>query len=90
MTKRRKSQISRFIKHIEGTVKRLRADVQKRAKATGLDKKLRKTALQLERHAKSVSGHVRKYAIEIKRELSRKVRRPAKKVVARRKPRRKR
>ena len=90
MTKRRKNQIRRFIKHIDGSVKRLRADGHRRAKASGLDKKLRKTALQLERHAKSVSGHVRKYAIEIKKELSRKVRRPAKKVVARRKPRRKR
>ncbi len=38
MAKKRKTQIAKFIKEIEATAKRLRADVQKRAKAAGLSR----------------------------------------------------
>ena len=84
MARRRQDQISSFIRQIERTAKRLRADVRKRAKASGLDKKLKKAAAQLEKHAKTVSGHVGKYATEIRKEL-RGAKRRVKRSVARRK-----
>ena len=83
MAKKRKTQIAKFIKEIEATAKRLRADVQKRAKAAGLDKKLHQAAAQLEKRAKTVAGHVRKHAADLKKQLAGK--KPARKIRRRKK-----
>lgn len=85
MAKKRKAQISRFIREMETTVKRLRADVKKRARAAGLDKKLHQAATQIERRAKTVADHVRKHADDIKKQLAGTTRKPARKARTRKK-----
>ncbi len=87
MAKKRKTQIAKFIKEIEATAKRLRADVQKRVMAAGLDKKLHQAAAQLEKRAKTAASHVRKHAADLKKQLAKKkpTRRPARKARTRKK-----
>ena len=83
MAKKRQHQITKFIKEMEATAKRLRADVGKRA--AGLDKKLHKAAAQLEKRAKAVSSNVRKHAVALKKELAETARKPARKARTRKK-----
>lgn len=74
-----KTQIAKFLKEMETAAKRLRADVRKRARAAGLDRKLHQAAAQLEKRTKTAVSHVRKHADRITRELAGTARKPAKK-----------
>lgn len=73
-----KTQIAKFLKEMETAAKRLRADVRKRARAAGLDKKLHQAAAGLEKRTKTAVAHVRKHADRITRELAGTARKPAK------------
>jgi hypothetical protein len=85
MPQKRKQRIAKFIKQMESQAKRLRADVRKRAKAAGVEKKLHQAAAQLEKRAKTVADQVRKHAAAIKKELAGTAKKPARKARTRKK-----
>jgi hypothetical protein len=69
MAKRRGDRISELIKDVESSAKRLRADVRKRANATGLLKNLQTAAEQLRKRAAAAAGQVERYVHELRKEL---------------------
>ncbi len=65
MATKRGDRIAALIKDVEAIAKRLRADVRKRTKGSGLQK----AADRLRKQAAVVAGYVEKYAHEIRMEL---------------------
>lgn len=54
---------------VEALVKRLRADIRKRARQAGVDKRLRMTADRMRKRAVMVAAQVEKYARHVRKEL---------------------
>jgi hypothetical protein len=60
-TKQHQTQIERFLKQVESAARRLRADVRNRTGAATVQKRLRKTAADLDRQTKVLRGRVGRY-----------------------------
>jgi len=69
MPTKKRDRIADLIKEVEALAKRLRADIRKRAKATGVPKNLQAAADRLRKQAAMVAGMVEKYAHELRKEL---------------------
>jgi hypothetical protein len=67
--KRGEDRISALVREVEALTKRLRADIRKRAREAGVEKRLRVTADRLRKLAANIAGQVEKYAHEIRKEL---------------------
>jgi hypothetical protein len=67
--KRGEDRISALVHEVEALAKRLRADVRKRARSVGVEKRLRMTADRLRKLAANIAGQVEKYAHEVRKEL---------------------
>ena len=67
--KRGQDRIGALVREVEGLAKRLRADIRKRAREVGVEKRLRTTADRMRKLAASVAAQVEKYAHEIRKEL---------------------
>jgi hypothetical protein len=67
--KRGEDRIGALVREVEALAKRLRADIGKRARAAGVEKRLRTTADRMRKLAASVAAQVEKYAHEIRKEL---------------------
>ena len=61
--------LSAVIDEIEVIAKRLRADVRKAAVASGLDRRMRTAARQLQKQAARAAAQVERYAHEVRVEL---------------------
>jgi len=85
MPTKKRDRIADLIKEVEALAKRLRADIRKRAKATGVPKNLQAAADRLRKQAAAVAGMVEKYAHELRKELE-PGRKPAKRKVRKAKP----
>lgn len=86
MPTKKRDRITDLIKEVEALAKRLRADIRKRAKATGVPKNLQAAADRLRKQAAMVAGMVEKYAHELRKELeggSKPAKRTARKAKAR-------
>ena len=83
MATKRGDRLAAVIKEIEAMARRLRTDVRRAARETGLTKRLEKAAAALRKQAALVAGQVEKYAHELRMELS-KVPRAKKRVMKRR------
>jgi ABC-type transporter Mla subunit MlaD len=68
-TKKQGDRIGALIADVEKVAKRLRADIRKRAEATGLLKNLNAMANQLRKRAAAAAAQVEKYVHEIRKEL---------------------
>ncbi len=69
MANKKRDRITVLMKDVEALAKRIRADIRKRAQATGVPKNLQKAANQLRKQAAQVAGMVEKYAHELRLEL---------------------
>ncbi len=69
MAKTNQKQIESFIKQVETAAKRLRADIRKQAGAAGLEKRLRKTAADLDKQATAVRRRVGTYIERLWKEI---------------------
>ena len=67
--KRGEDRIGALVGEGEALAKRLRADIRKRARAAGVEKRLRVTADRMRKLAANIAGQVEKYAHEIRKEL---------------------
>lgn len=67
--KRGQDRIGALVREVEALAKRLRADIRKRAREAGLEKRLRVTADRMRKLAANIAGQVEKYAHEIRKEL---------------------
>jgi len=86
MPTKKRDRITALIKEVEALAKRLRADIRKRAQATGVPKNLQAAADRLRKQAAMVAGMVEKYAHELRKELeggSKPAKRTARKAKAR-------
>ena len=61
MASKHETQIEIFLKQVESAAKRLRADVRKRTGAAAVQKRLRKTAADLDRQTRVLRGRVGRY-----------------------------
>lgn len=68
-TKQSRTQIERFLKQVESAAKRLRADVRSRTGAATVQKRLRKTAADLDRQTKVLRGRVGRYVEHLGQEI---------------------
>ena len=80
MAKTRGDRISALTKELEAIAKNVRAEIRKTASKSGLPKRLERAAMQLRKRAAAVAGHIEHYVHEIRMELERGVKKPAKKV----------
>jgi hypothetical protein len=60
-TKHHQTQIERFLKQVESAARRLRADVRKRTGAAAVQKRLSKTAADLDKQTKVLRTRVGRY-----------------------------
>jgi hypothetical protein len=67
--KRGQDRISALVHEVEALAKRLRADIRKRARSVGVEKRLRMTADRLRKLAANIAGQVERYAREVRKEL---------------------
>jgi hypothetical protein len=67
--KRGEDRIGALVREVEALARRLRADIRKRARAAGVEKRLRVTADRMRKLAASIVAQVEKYAHEIRKEL---------------------
>jgi len=70
MARRRSERLTAVIREIEALAKRLRADVRRAARETGLTKNLERAAATLRKQAAEVAALVEKYAHELRMELA--------------------
>jgi hypothetical protein len=68
-TKKQGDRIGAMVKEVEKLAKQLRADVGKRAAATGLPKNLKAAADRLRKLAAALAAQVEKYAHEVRKDL---------------------
>ena len=83
--KGKEDRIGALVREVEALARRLRADIGKRARAAGVEKRLRTTADRMRKLAASVAAQVEKYAHEIRKELEGGAK-PAKKRPAKKRP----
>jgi hypothetical protein len=67
--KKRGDRIGALVSEVEALAKRLRADIRKRARQAGVDKRLRMTADRMRKLAVMVAAQVEKYAHHVRKEL---------------------
>lgn len=79
MAVKRQDGLTAVIKDIEALARRLRADLRRAARETGLTKNLEKAAATLRKRATLVAARVEKYAHEVRMDLAKKgaAKRPA-------------
>jgi hypothetical protein len=86
MAAKKSDRLAEVIREIEALAKRLRVDLRRAARETGLTKNLEKAATALRKRAAMVAAQVEKYAREVRVELSKAPKTPKrarKRVVAR-------
>jgi hypothetical protein len=71
MTKRRPDRLTEVIGEIEVMAKRLRAELRRAARQTGLTKNLERVAAALRKQAALIAALVEKYVHELRVELAR-------------------
>lgn len=76
--KDRHDRIRELVGDVEAAAKRLRGEIRKRAQETGLLKNLQSAANQLRKQAAAAAAQVEKYAHELRRELEKGGKAPAK------------
>ena len=79
-TKQSRDRVGALVKEVEAVAKRLRLDIRKRAKASGLLKNLQSAADRLRKRAATAAAQVERYIHEIRKELegaTKPARRPA-------------
>lgn len=86
MANKKTDRLAEVIKEIEALAKRLRADLRRAAKDSGLTKNLERAAAALRKQAAALAAQVEKYVHELRVELSK----PMKKVALPKKAARKR
>ena len=79
MPTKKNDRLAEVIKDIEALAKRLRADLRRAARETGLTRNLEKAAIALRKQAAQVAAQVEKYVHELRLELSKPPKRPARK-----------
>lgn len=79
MTRKRPDRLAEVIKEIEAIAKRLRAELRRAARETGLTKNLQQAAAMLRKQAALLAALVEKYVHELRMELAKRtvVKRPA-------------
>ena len=86
MAKTRSDGIAAVIREVEDLAKRLRSDVRKRVAAVGVPKDLPILAAKLRKRAAAAAEQVEKYAHQVRMELERGAKKPAKAKRKRAKP----
>jgi len=71
MTTKRPDRLAEVIKDIEGMAKRLRTELRRAARETGLTRNLERAAAALRKRAAVVAAMVEKYVHELRMELGR-------------------
>ena len=84
-TKAKGDRIGALVGEVESLAKRLRVDIRKRAKSTGLEKNLKAAADRLRKQAASAAQHVEKYVHELRKELEGSAKSPSRSKPKRRK-----
>jgi hypothetical protein len=70
MTKKRPDRLTKVIVEIESMAKRLRADLRRAVRETGLTKNLQRAAAALRKQAALIAALVEKYVHELRMELA--------------------
>jgi hypothetical protein len=83
--KRGEDRISALVREVETLAKRLRTDITKRARAAGVEKRLRTTADRMRKLAASIAAQVEKYAHDVRKGLEGGAK-PAKRQPAKKRP----
>ena len=65
MVQKRKAQVTKILKDVEATAKRLRAQIRKQAGVA--ERTIRSGATQLEKHVKRASGQIEKHLADAKK-----------------------
>lgn len=78
MAKSRTEGVATVIQDVEKLAKELRVDLRKRMTATGLPKRLEQAAMRLRKRAISAAEQVEKYVHQLRKDLERGMKKPAK------------
>ena len=82
MPGKRTDQIAKMIKEMEGVAKKLRAGLRKRVRGASIQKRLKRAATNLRKHAGAITRQVERHVRELRKDLAkggkkRTTRRPA-------------
>jgi hypothetical protein len=70
MATRRQARLTEVIKNLEALARRLRADLRRAARETGLTRNVERAAAALRKQAAMVAAQVEKYVHELRMELA--------------------